>query len=89
MRMTATGRISSATDDQRQTKTTAELAPDLAALYQVRIDDHDPARPRYIATARTLGTHPHTVVTADPAELRSALAHIASPRPAASPERTT
>ena len=87
--MTAAARVSSATGDQQRTKTTVELIADLAAFYLVRIDDHDPARPRYIATARTLGTHPHTVVTADPAELRSALAQITSPPPVASPERTT
>lgn len=39
-------------------------------------------RVQYVARRRDPGTHPHTVVTADPAGLRSALATSASrPRP--------
>jgi len=36
-------------------------------------------RPRYVARRLTLGTRPHTVITADPAELRAALPESPAP----------
>jgi hypothetical protein len=35
----------------------------------------------YVARSRTLGVHPHTVVTADPASIRAALADPTPPQP--------
>jgi hypothetical protein len=42
--------------------------------YDIRADrSHYRRRPRFIATARQLGTRPYAIVTADPAELRAEL----------------
>jgi hypothetical protein len=61
------------------------LRPDLPEdpLPQLRADfpqfhiwrEHTPGRVRYVARRTNGGTGPHTLVTADPAELRRELGH--------------
>lgn len=64
------------------TDLTRPRGPDaLAVLAQLREDfpqfsicrEIGPERIRYVARRRQPGTHPHTLVTANPAELRAAL----------------
>jgi hypothetical protein len=60
----------------------AGLASEVGESYEIRVDGHHPCgQLRYIATAWRLGTHPYAVITADPAELRAALAPAGSGRP--------
>ena len=61
-----------------------DLASALSQHYLIRTEPARPGRQlRYIATARRPGVSPHTLVTADPAELLAALTQ--QPRPAYSP----
>ena len=67
--------IGDAADQDNLMDTCGQLARDLRDSYFIRVDGHDPRRqPRFIAVARRLEIHPYAVVTADPVELRSALA---------------
>jgi transcriptional regulator with XRE-family HTH domain len=53
--------------------TCARLSAEFSS-YHIRVDrSHYRRRPRYIATARQIGTRPYAIVTADPAELHAEL----------------
>jgi transcriptional regulator with XRE-family HTH domain len=53
--------------------TCAPLSAEFSS-YHIRVDrSHYLRRPRYIATARQIGTRPSAIVTADPAELHAEL----------------
>lgn len=67
-----------------------ELASALSEDYVIRTEPARPGRQlRYVATARRADVSPHTLVTADPAELLAALTqqHLGKPPPGAA--RTT
>jgi transcriptional regulator with XRE-family HTH domain len=53
--------------------TCARLSAEFGSYYIRAERSHYRRRPRYIATARQLGTRPYAIVTHDPAELRAEL----------------
>jgi hypothetical protein len=53
--------------------TCARLSAEFGSYYIRAERSHYRRRPRYIATARQLGTRPYAIVTPDPAELRAQL----------------
>ena len=61
------------------------LAADFPA-YDFTLVPAWPTRARYVASARELGTHPHTLMTRDPQELRAELARSVRPGPRPAPE---